>query len=225
MLQYLCYAIKIVNITQPFNYENVLSLFLLLGGGVINPTLTHWAAAARWRNPISLLFRKQANPRSSSLGFAFSASLPSYRNRLRLMATLRSVMLASAVASAALAVEHAYADGAPFNFSPFNSYTSREAPPAQTSAAPGPPAADVPPAEVARVRNDNPRTTAAGFDPEALERGAKALRKINSSPQAKKVACRDQVRRFFLVSLNIRIIRGFPFFSFPLFLWWIRCLS
>ncbi|XP_009396836.2 uncharacterized protein LOC103981817 isoform X1 [Musa acuminata AAA Group] len=103
------------------------------------------------------------------------------------MATLRSVMLASAVASAALAVEHAYADGAPFNFSPFNSYTSREAPPAQTSAAPGPPAADVPPAEVARVRNDNPRTTAAGFDPEALERGAKALRKINSSPQAKKV--------------------------------------
>ncbi|URD95506.1 hypothetical protein MUK42_30522 [Musa troglodytarum] len=104
------------------------------------------------------------------------------------MATLRSVMLASAVASAALVVEHAYADGASFNFSPFNSYTSREAPPAQASAAPGPPAADVPPAEVARVRNDNPRTTAAGFDPEALERGAKALREINSSPpQAKKV--------------------------------------
>ncbi|CAL9756406.1 unnamed protein product, partial [Musa acuminata subsp. burmannicoides] len=172
---------------QPFNYENVLSLFPLLGGGVINPTLSPWAAAAWWRNPISLLFRKQANPRSSSLGFAFSASLPSHRNRLRLMATLRSVMLASAVASATLAVEHAYADGAPFNFSPFNPYTSREAPRAQTSPAPGPPAADVPPAEVARVRNDNPRTTAAGFDPEALERGAKALRKINSSPQAKKV--------------------------------------
>ncbi|RRT77493.1 hypothetical protein B296_00028483 [Ensete ventricosum] len=114
------------------------------------------------------------------------------------MATLRSVMLASAVASAALAVEHAYADGAPFNFSPFNSYTSREAPPAQASA-PDRPAADVPPAEVPRVRNDNPRTTASGFDPEALERGAKALREINSSPQAKKVACRDQVRRFFVV--------------------------
>ncbi|RWW55726.1 hypothetical protein BHE74_00037605 [Ensete ventricosum] len=114
------------------------------------------------------------------------------------MATLRSVMLASAVASAALAVEHAYADGAPFNFSPFNSYTSQEAPPAQASA-PDRPAADVPPAEVPRVRNDNPRTTASGFDPEALERGAKALREINSSPQAKKVACRDQVRRFFVV--------------------------
>ncbi|CAL9091288.1 unnamed protein product [Musa textilis] len=36
-------------------------------------------------------------------------------------------------------------------------------------------------------RNDNPRTTAAGFDPEALERGARALREINSSSQAKKV--------------------------------------
>ena len=37
------------------------------------------------------------------------------------------------------------------------------------------------------VRNDNPRTTAAGFDPEALERGAKALREINASQYAKKV--------------------------------------
>lgn len=36
-------------------------------------------------------------------------------------------------------------------------------------------------------RNDNPRTTSAGFDPEALERGAKALREIASSSQAKKV--------------------------------------
>ncbi|CAK9146586.1 unnamed protein product [Ilex paraguariensis] len=41
--------------------------------------------------------------------------------------------------------------------------------------------------ESPRVRNDNPRTTAAGFDPEALERGAKALREIISSAQAKKV--------------------------------------
>ncbi|XVE90451.1 hypothetical protein DITRI_Ditri20bG0078800 [Diplodiscus trichospermus] len=37
-----------------------------------------------------------------------------------------------------------------------------------------------------RVRNNNPRTSSAGFDPEALERGAKALRKISSSPNAKK---------------------------------------
>lgn len=39
-----------------------------------------------------------------------------------------------------------------------------------------------------RVRNDNPRTTSAGFDPEALERGAKALREINDSSHAKKVS-------------------------------------
>eukprot|EP00897_Mesotaenium_endlicherianum_P006693 jgi/Mesen1/6051/ME000308S05241 len=49
------------------------------------------------------------------------------------------------------------------------------------------PPAPVPPAPPPPPRNDNPRTTAAGFDPEALERGAKALREINSSPYAKKV--------------------------------------
>lgn len=38
-----------------------------------------------------------------------------------------------------------------------------------------------------RVRNDNPRTTSAGFDPEALERGVKTLNKITSSSEAKKV--------------------------------------
>lgn len=41
--------------------------------------------------------------------------------------------------------------------------------------------------EEPRPRNDSPRTTAAGFDPEPLERGVKMLREINSSPQAKKV--------------------------------------
>lgn len=39
LLRYLSCAIKILNITQPFNCENVLSLFPLLGG-VINPTLS-----------------------------------------------------------------------------------------------------------------------------------------------------------------------------------------
>ncbi|CAH8386394.1 unnamed protein product [Eruca vesicaria subsp. sativa] len=42
---------------------------------------------------------------------------------------------------------------------------------------------DAPP----RIRNDNPRTTSDGFDPEALERGAKALKGINNSAHAKKV--------------------------------------
>lgn len=38
-----------------------------------------------------------------------------------------------------------------------------------------------------KVRNDHPRTTSAGFDPEALERGVKALKEISSSPHGKKV--------------------------------------
>ncbi len=41
--------------------------------------------------------------------------------------------------------------------------------------------------EIEKPRNDAPRTSAVGFDPEALERGAKALREINSSTHAKKV--------------------------------------
>uniref|UniRef100_A0A1D1YAT7 ATPase family AAA domain-containing protein 3-B n=1 Tax=Anthurium amnicola TaxID=1678845 RepID=A0A1D1YAT7_9ARAE len=104
--------------------------------------------------------------------------------------------VASIVASASLAKENVYADG-PFRFSPFGSSSSTAAPsssapaaahvPAQGSPAAAPPAADGAGKEETRVRNDNPRTTASGFDPEALERGAKALREINASAQAKKV--------------------------------------
>ncbi|XP_010261604.1 PREDICTED: ATPase family AAA domain-containing protein 3-B [Nelumbo nucifera] len=99
------------------------------------------------------------------------------------MARAYAAGLVSALASASLAVEHAYADG-PFSFSPFSHspssltpQASHEAPPPESSAK----------EEPQRVRNDNPRTTAAGFDPEALERGAKAVREINSSSHAKKV--------------------------------------
>ncbi|KAH6813762.1 P-loop containing nucleoside triphosphate hydrolases superfamily protein [Perilla frutescens var. frutescens] len=85
----------------------------------------------------------------------------------------------AAVTYAAFGVDHAYADG-PFRFSPFSS------PPAAHQPAPGP---SKPPDEPAkpRVPNDNPRTTSAGFDPEALERGVKALKEISSSSHAKKV--------------------------------------
>ncbi|TKY71114.1 ATPase family AAA domain-containing protein 3-B [Spatholobus suberectus] len=38
-----------------------------------------------------------------------------------------------------------------------------------------------------RPRNDHPRTTFAGFDPSALERGVKALKQIATTSQAKKV--------------------------------------
>ena len=109
------------------------------------------------------------------------------------MVGARAAAIATAVASAAMAVEHAYADS-PFHFPTFSSSSS----PATASPSAGPSSSQVPqpassgkpspPAEEeTRVRNDNPRTTAAGFDPEALERGAKALREINNSSQAKKV--------------------------------------
>ncbi|KAJ6950776.1 ATPase family AAA domain-containing protein 3 [Populus alba x Populus x berolinensis] len=87
-----------------------------------------------------------------------------------------------------------FADG-PFNFSPFSSSNPSPSPP-QTSSLSGQslPSA-LPPSTVAgsgesgprAPRNDNPRTTSSGFDPEALERGAKALKEIASSSHAKKV--------------------------------------
>ncbi|PIN23506.1 AAA+-type ATPase [Handroanthus impetiginosus] len=92
----------------------------------------------------------------------------------------------AAVAYATYGVDQTYADG-PFTFSPFSNSSS--APPKAPQAAPEPAKPPAQPAEpeLTRVRNDNPRTTSAGFDPEALERGAKALREISSSSQAKKV--------------------------------------
>uniref|UniRef100_A0A5B7APF1 Putative ATPase family AAA domain-containing protein 3-B n=1 Tax=Davidia involucrata TaxID=16924 RepID=A0A5B7APF1_DAVIN len=91
----------------------------------------------------------------------------------------------SALAAATLSVDHAYADG-PFSFSPFSSSSASTSPQA-SSESPPPSQASAANAEPPRVRNDNPRTTSAGFDPEALERGAKALREISSSAHAKKV--------------------------------------
>lgn len=105
------------------------------------------------------------------------------------MARVVGAGLISALASAALGVDCAYADG-PFNFSPFASPLPPPPPQASfdsPSAAPAAQPGAVAKAEPPRVRNDNPRTTASGFDPEALERGAKALREISSSPQGKKV--------------------------------------
>ncbi|MCO5561190.1 hypothetical protein L7F22_014811 [Adiantum nelumboides] len=60
-------------------------------------------------------------------------------------------------------------------------------PPSQAAPSPVPVPVAVSPPEEQRPRNDYPRTSAAGFDPEALERGAKALREISSSLHAKKV--------------------------------------
>ncbi|CAK9172460.1 unnamed protein product [Ilex paraguariensis] len=99
--------------------------------------------------------------------------------------------LISAIASATLAVEHAYADGLS-NFYPLSSSSSSSSsssPSISSQASPAsakPAQAPAANAEPSRVRNDNPRTTSAGFDPEALERGAKALREISSSANGKK---------------------------------------
>ncbi|KAL8050625.1 hypothetical protein ABFS82_06G092700 [Erythranthe guttata] len=89
------------------------------------------------------------------------------------------------LAYATFGVDRAYADG-PFNFSPFGSSSS--APPAaqQPTSEPAKPPSEPAAAEPPRVRNDHPRTTSAGFDPEALERGVKALKEITSSSHAKK---------------------------------------
>ncbi|KAL3651215.1 hypothetical protein CASFOL_004217 [Castilleja foliolosa] len=85
---------------------------------------------------------------------------------------------------ASIGVNHAYADGS-FKFNPFSN-TSSAAPtlPQQpTSELDNPPADAEPP----RVRNDNPRTTSAGFDPYPMERGSKILSGITNSSHAKKL--------------------------------------
>ncbi|XP_031094767.1 ATPase family AAA domain-containing protein 3 [Ipomoea triloba] len=97
--------------------------------------------------------------------------------------------LIAALAAAALGGQPAYADG-PFSFSPFSSSPSssaQTAPQVPATDSQKPPQPPPPAAEPPKPRNDNPRTTSAGFDPEALERGAKALREINKSSSAKQV--------------------------------------
>lgn len=72
----------------------------------------------------------------------------------------------------------------------FPSFSASSPPPASSAPAaqhPAAPAATPAASEEPKPRNDFPRTSAAGFDPEALERGAKALREINTSMHARKV--------------------------------------
>ncbi|XP_042501456.1 ATPase family AAA domain-containing protein 3C-like [Macadamia integrifolia] len=93
------------------------------------------------------------------------------------MAALRissCAAMAAAVASLSYA-DRVYADG-PFRFSPFSSAPST-AQDAQTT-----------PSKVeSKPEAEEPRGGGSGFDPESLERGAKALREINSSQYAKQV--------------------------------------
>ncbi|KAG8071978.1 hypothetical protein GUJ93_ZPchr0006g41143 [Zizania palustris] len=99
---------------------------------------------------------------------------------------------AAAVISAAGAVvfssERAHADGdASFRFPGFS--TSPAPAPAPAASPPPPPQQAPSPAaeEKPKFRNDQPRTSAAGFDPEPLERGAAMLHEIEKSPHGKKV--------------------------------------
>ena len=95
--------------------------------------------------------------------------------------TTYAMSLISAIAaSASLSQNHsAYADG-PFNFSPVSASPAAQSASSNANTEPSAP----------KVRNDNPRTSSSGFDPEALERGAEALKEITSSSHAKKVSVR-----------------------------------
>ncbi|EOA30089.1 hypothetical protein CARUB_v10013196mg [Capsella rubella] len=101
-------------------------------------------------------------------------------------------LISALAASASLAQSKVASADGPFNFSGFSTSSNPQqqqqtSPPAsQTQRLPSTPAgkeSSAPP----RARNDNPRTSSGGFDPEALERGAKALKEINNSSYAKKV--------------------------------------
>jgi len=86
------------------------------------------------------------------------------------------------VAAVAAAVStfqsRAYADSS-FRFNPFSSSPSQKQQQQQEEDQTANPKSDAKP--------EPEETKGAGFDPEALERGAKALREINSSPHAKQV--------------------------------------
>lgn len=105
--------------------------------------------------------------------------------------------MAAAGASLSTLSDRAYADSF-FRFPPFFSSSSSSTPP--------------PPDQITDAKSESQASAAAeeprgsGFDPEALERGAKALREINSSTYAKQVF-------FFLLYL----IRGANFVAFTVF--------
>ncbi|RXI08142.1 hypothetical protein DVH24_022286 [Malus domestica] len=110
-------------------------------------------------------------------------------------------LVAAVAASASLSKTNSncvYADG-PFNFSPFSSSSSNASQQPSSTSSPLQSAPSVPPPSTSstggaaepppppKVRNDQPRTSAAGFDPEPLERAAKLLDKIAKSSNAKEV--------------------------------------
>lgn len=92
----------------------------------------------------------------------------------RLVRTSAATAAVTAVAAGVAMTEVAYADG---RF--FNPFRTPAAPPAG-------PAANVPGSH-SSDQSGSSKPSSGGFDPESLERGAKALREINQSPHAKQV--------------------------------------
>ncbi|KAL5207090.1 hypothetical protein ABZP36_031525 [Zizania latifolia] len=94
----------------------------------------------------------------------------------------------SAAGAVAFSSERAHADGGVSSFR-FPGFSTPPAPAAPTP--PPPPQQPPAPAEEEKpkpkFRNDKPRTSAAGFDPEPLERGAAMLHEIEKSSHGKKI--------------------------------------
>lgn len=111
-------------------------------------------------------------------------------------------VISALAASASLAPSKFAAADGPFTFSGFSTSPSASIPQQQGSSPPAPESGKEPavageePDAPPRIRNNNPRTTSAGFDPEALERGAKALKGINNSAHAKKVLRTNPILSF-----------------------------
>ncbi|VVA96285.1 unnamed protein product [Arabis nemorensis] len=97
-------------------------------------------------------------------------------------------LISALAASASLAQSKVASADGPFTFSGFSTSSPSPNPQQQQAASPPPSETQKPPPTTGKEsRNDNPRTSSGGFDPEALERGAKALKEINNSSYAKKV--------------------------------------
>ncbi|KAL0720026.1 hypothetical protein Bca4012_069350 [Brassica carinata] len=96
------------------------------------------------------------------------------------MAQKCAIGLISAVAaSVSLSQSQVAAADGPFTFPAANPQQHQDA-----AASSSPPSTA---GKESSARNDNPRTSSGGFDPEALERGAKALKEISNSSYAKQV--------------------------------------
>lgn len=103
-----------------------------------------------------------------------------------------AVGIIPALAVASLSRNVAYADG-PFGFSPFSSPAASHPSPLSNLPQPTSAAADgeskVSGKERKGLRNDQLRTTSAGFDPEALELALEILNEISDLPMLNMYVC------------------------------------